>query len=90
MQIFKDKMERCKLGKTYTATFLQMNGDNVIYKIEIITDYSKDVFIVEMSKSEYEITKYDIDNMLDVFCERCVLSEWKKGQAMKLKQKKKL
>lgn len=78
MQIFKDKMERCKLGKTYTATFLLMNGDSIVYRIEIITDYSKDVFIVEMSKSDYEITKHDFDNMLDVFCERFLLSEWKK------------
>ena len=77
MQIFKDKMECCKLGKTYTATFLQMNGDNVIYRIEIITDYYKDVFIVEMSKFDYENMKHDFDNMLDVFCERYVLSEWK-------------
>lgn len=80
MQIFKDKMECCKLGKTYIATFLQMNGDNVVYRIEIITDYYKDVFIVEMSKFDYEITKHDFDNMLDVFCERCVLSEWKNNR----------
>lgn len=72
-------MEHFKLGKTYTATFLQMNGDNVVYRIEIITDYSKDVFIVEMSKSDYENTKHNFDNMLDVFCERFLLSEWTKS-----------
>lgn len=51
--VYKDKISDEKCNIEYGATFVQMNGDNIIYRIEILDEWHKRTCIVEISKNDY-------------------------------------
>lgn len=68
---YKDKISEKANGKVYIATFVQMNGETIVYKVEISNEWYISTCIVEMSREDY--FDFHFGNDLPSFCENYLL-----------------